>query len=379
MAATGRNPLNRAPDGMLAKQALRCDHVSMCSAVVAGRGDGIMTDRKAGAGSANAAMGGRARADSLSAEARSEIARAAALERWGSTLPRETHAGILKVGSIPCSVLDNELRVLSMRGVTRAFGGKTTGSAKQVDGARQMPAFLASAALRPFIPNDLMARVVSPVEFRPIHGGRTAFGYEATLLPDLCRVILAARRAGALRPNQAPLADAAEILLQGFATVGIIALVDEATGYQDIRAKNALAVILERFIAKEIRPWVKTFPDDFYREMFRLKGWPYPPDKGVNKPWLVGKLTNNVVYERLAPGVLDELKRIVPRDDNGRPKHRYHQRLTVDVGHPKLREHLGGVVFTMKLSESWQSFLDRLDSVAPRFGHTFKLPLDHGH
>jgi hypothetical protein len=34
-------------------------------------------------------------------------------------------------------------------------------------------------------------------------------------------------------------------------------------------------------------------------------------------------LTNNVVYERLAPGVLDELKCVTPRDDKGRRKHKY--------------------------------------------------------
>jgi hypothetical protein len=326
----------------------------------------------------NARRRGEARAAALTAERRSEIAREAAIERWGKGIPRETHAGVLhvgEVGDIPCSVLDNELRVLSTGGVTRSFGGRTTGSAKQLDGPRRIPAFLASPALRPFIPNNLMARVISPVEYRPIHGGRTAYGYEATLLPDLCRVFLAARKAGVLRPNQIALADAAETLLQGFATVGIIALVDEATGFQDSRAKNALAVILERFIAKEIRPWVKTFPDDFYREMYRLQGWSYPP-KAVTKPWLVGKLTNQIVYERLAPGVLEELKRITPRNEKGALKHKYHQRLTTDVGHPKLREHLGGVLFTMRLSSKWEDFVRKLDQVAPRYGHTYELALD---
>jgi hypothetical protein len=46
----------------------------------------------------------------------------------------------------------------------------------------------------------------------------------------------------------------------------------------------------------------------------------------------------------LRPGVLDELKRVTPRDDKGRLKHTYFQRLTENVGYPKLREHLGSVV-----------------------------------
>lgn len=313
-------------------------------------------------------LGGEARRDALPAKERSRIAREAALDRWG--IPKETHHGVLPVGEIPCSVLDNEMRVLSTRGVTRAFGGRTTGLAKT--GARQLPPFLASAALKPFIPQELMARVIAPIEFRPLRGGRTAFGFEATLLPDVCKAILDANRAKALKSNQEFLVRAAESILRGLATVGIIALIDEATGYQDSRAKNALAVILERFIAKEIRPWVKTFPDDFYREMYRLQGWPYPP-KAVSRPRTVGKLTNQVVYERLAPGVLDELRRTTPRNDKGALKHKYHQRLTMDVGHPKLREHLGGVVFLMRISTTWPGFTQKLDMVAPRFGHTYEI------
>jgi hypothetical protein len=39
-------------------------------------------------------------------------------------------------------------------------------------------------------------------------------------------------------------------LLRGFARVGIIALVDEATGFQRDRTKDALSKILEAYIAK---------------------------------------------------------------------------------------------------------------------------------
>ncbi len=124
--------------------------------------------------------------------------------------------------------------------------------------------------------------------------------------------------------------------------MGIIALVDEATGYQDLRAKNALAKILEAFIAKELQAWVYTFPEDFYRELFRLRDLEFPKDT-VKKPQYFGHLTNDIVYKRLAPGVLNELKRLTPRDEKGRRKHKYFQMLTSNVGYPKLREHLGSV------------------------------------
>jgi len=111
------------------------------------------------------------------------------------------------------------------------------------------------------------------------------------------------------------LAERAAILQHGFAIVGITALVDEATGYQDERDKLALAKILERFIAKELRPYAKRFPTAFYKEMFRLRNWKWPdlPADQRRRPILVGNLTDNVVYDRLAPGVKQKLKEMVGR------------------------------------------------------------------
>ena len=159
------------------------------------------------------------------------------------------------------------------------------------------------------------------------------------------------------------------------AQVGIIALVDEATGYQEIRTKRALAEILEAYIDKELRPWIQTFPDDFYREIFRLKGLDYPRDR-VKRPQYFGIITNDIVYRRLAPGVLEELKRVQVKGDTGRPKHKLFQRLTANTGYPKLLGHLGSVVTLMKLSKDWPDFHDKLDRIHPRIGDTMMLPFD---
>jgi hypothetical protein len=180
-----------------------------------------------------------------------------------------------------------------------------------------------------------------------------------------------------LQPNQAHIADQCEILVRGFARVGIIALVDEATGYQEDRARDALARILESFIAKELQPWVQTFPVDYYKELFRLRGLPFPTDT-VKRPQYFGVLTNDIVYKRLAPGVLDELRRVTPRDEEtGRHKHKFFQRLTTNTGYPKLREHLGAVVAVMKLSSRYPDFINKLDQLYPRYDDTLPLPLDY--
>ena len=61
--------------------------------------------------------------------------------------------------------------------------------------------------------------------------------------------------------------------------------------------------------------------------------------------------------DRLAPGVRARLHELTPRNASGRLKEKLFQRLTPNFGHPKLREHLGALVMTMKLSESWEQFM----------------------
>lgn len=170
-----------------------------------------------------------------------------------------------------------------------------------------------------------------------------------------------------------PLAIASEILVRSFAKVGIIALVDEATGYQEIRDRLALQKILEMYIAKELRPWIKTFQDEFYEQLFRLREWQYRP-LSVKRPSVIGKITNDLIYKRLAPGVLEELRKITPRDEKGRTKHRYFQRLTENIGHPKLREHLASVTTLMKASPNWAMFYRLIQRALPQYGKTLELP-----
>ena len=136
-----------------------------------------------------------------------------------------------------------------------------------------------------------------------------AAGYEATILHDLCQAALSARDTGVLKTEQEQrYAQYCEALLRAFAKVGMVALVDEATGYQAERDRDELHRILEAYIAQELLPWAKRFPDEFYRQLFRLRGWQYSP-LTVKRPQYIGKLTNKLIYEKLPPGVLGELRR----------------------------------------------------------------------
>ena len=315
-------------------------------------------------------MGGKARAEALTAEQRAEIAKKAAEARWG--VPKATHFGELDlVGiKIPCYVLEDGRRVLSQRGLQSSIGLSTGGGSH---GAHRMARFVERLQLKGLEANELMARINDPVLFSPTHGGRHAFGYEAGVLPEVCDYVLACRDNGLMNDEHSRKTVAAcDILVRALAKVGIIALVDEATGYQEVRDRLALQKILEKFISKELLKWAKRFPDDFYQEMFRLKQWEWRGMK-VNRPSVVGHYTNDIVYDRLAPGVLDELRKINPPDETGHRKHKHHQWLTMDVGHPKLRDHLNGVLALMRAASSWDQFKRMIDRAFPKINTTLML------
>lgn len=323
--------------------------------------------------------GGKARAEKLTPEQRAEIARAAAQSRWGGdeAVLRATHGSSdrpLVIGdlSLPCYVLEDGRRVLSLGGMVRALGMSIGGGGKG-EGDR-LSRFLGSNSINPYVSNELSSRIKTPIRFQAPTGGSIATGYEATILPDICDAILASRKSGKLRPQQAHIADQAEILVRGLARVGIIALVDEATGYQEVRDRKALEEILNKYISEELRKWTPTFPNDYFTQIFRLKNWK-APSFPTARPGIMAHYTNDIVYSRLAPGVLHELQQRNPIIEHGRRKHKHFQHLTEDHGHPKLKEHLGDVVVLMKAAASWQEFRRLLDRVKPLVNAPDELPL----
>jgi len=333
--------------------------------------------------SLGAKMGGETRALLLSPERRSEIARNAVLVRWEKSRSDEILPKVicgspdrpLRISGleIPCYVLEDEKRVLVQSGMIKSLGMSSGGSGAQTrPGKDRLAKFVSGKSINTFISKELGDRTSNPIKFR-LPGAGIAYGYEATILADICDAVLEARKNGALQKQQLHIAKQCEILVRGFARVGIIALVDEATGFQDRRTKEALVKILEDFIAKELQPWIKTFPDDFYKQVFRLHGWLYV-ESNVRRPQVIGRWTNDVVYDRLAPGVRKSLHDIAERDEYGRPKHKLFQRLTESTGHPKLREHLSAVVALMKASNTWKEFKKMLQKALPAYGSNLELP-----
>lgn len=319
------------------------------------------------------AIGGKARAAALSSEERKEIAKKAATEKWNN--PRALFGSPdkkLKLGEreLECYVLDTGKRVLSGRGMQEAMGlGQAHGSL--------LREFTNQKSLIPFISNELATELSNPIRFiRPGRGGVLASGFEDHLLPDICDAILEARNDGALKgKRQLEIARQCEIVVRALSRVGISALIDEVTGYQEVRDRQALQKILDKYITDELSKWTKAFPDDFYKELFRLKGLDYPT-AGGKKPMYVGHWTNDIIYDRLAPGVKAALKKKNPRlKSTGERKHKHHQLLTKDYGDPALKELLSNAIFLMKGCSTWDEFKSLIDKAKPKYGNTLEMDI----
>lgn len=319
--------------------------------------------------------GGEARAAKLTKEQRSEIASSGARARWlkadpsRKDLPRAEYGSEdrpLRIGdlSLPCFVLNDERRVLTTSGMLESLSMARGGS--MIPGMNRFELFATRERINPFVSNELMERIRNPIIFLT-PTGQKAHGYEAEVLVELCEAVLAARAAKRLQTQQLGIAHQCEVIIRGLARVGIVGLVDEATGYQDVRKRDALHKILEAYISPDLIPWTKRFPDEFYKEMFRLHGWDYDP-ASVKRPGVVGKFTNQFVYHQLPPGVLDELRSKNPKDDLGRRRVRHHQYLTQDVGNPNLEGQITKVVTLMQAAENWAMFKRLFARVFPKRG-----------
>ncbi|MBS5784593.1 MAG: P63C domain-containing protein [Clostridium sp.] len=266
-------------------------------------------------------------------------------------LLKAAYQGKLTIGDtlLSCAVLEDGTRILTATALFDAFGRPRRGRRRRT----LLPPFMETKALKPFIDAAFDGGQDSmTVQYKSKIGGNIYEGYRAEILPLLCEAILTANDNGMISDQQQDLVQASSILIRSFAKVGIIALIDEATGYQDAREKDALQALLAVYVSKELLPWTKTFPDEFYIELFRLRGWDY---KGKAKSPYVGKLTNYLVYDRLPSEVVEELKRLNPIV-NGYRKHRFFQRLTKEQGYIQLRTQILTDIAMMRGFESWEEF-----------------------
>lgn len=312
-----------------------------------------------------AAKGGQARANTLTPEERSEIARQAVQARWAKkgkqpqtkpvpapqpdyspnpTEPISLFRGTLTIGSqeVECHVLDDGRRVFTQREIVRVLSGRASGDLKT---------YLANI---PAMPSKFGEdqNIVFKIPGNPT----LAIGREATTVMEICEKYLEARDQKLLKPSQEKLADAAEIIIRASAKVGIIALIDEATGYQKVRAQNALRLKLQAFIAEDLQEWARMFPQEFWFELARLEGIRYTPR---SRPLRWGRYVMRFVYDALDPDIGKELRK---RNPNPHYRRNHHQWLK-EYGRQKVDVQINKVITIMKLCENMDEFKQKFAKV----------------
>lgn len=328
------------------------------------------------------AKGGFARAEVLSPEQRKEIAKNAALARWGDDVPRAEWTGQLTIGNMvfPCSVLSDGTRILTqsdfMKGMGMYYSGWVARNREVTEDSAEMPHFLAFKSIKPFVDKHLGDLQSIILKYRTATGG-IAHGIKAEIIPKLCEIWLDAEETITLGKRQKEIAAKAKIVMRSLAHVGIIALVDEATGYQEIRPRDALQAYLEKIVSKQLAAWAQKFPEEFYKNIYQLKNWPWS-GMSKNRYSVVAHYTNNLIYERIAPGLRNELERKNPKNEKGYRPAKHHQWLTEDVGNPMLAQHLHSIVMFQRLAIAsgfgWNRFVKMVDQVLPKMGATLEIP-----
>ena len=280
--------------------------------------------------------------------------------------------GKLRIGEreIPCAVLSNGKRVIFQSEIVVLLTGHRKGG---------LGNYLQASNLRPFLPEKFKSQA-EDAAYRFIYASQIAHGLEGTDLIEICDMYLKARQAGELLDSQKDLALQAEIITRAFAKLGIVAAIDEATGYQ--KQRDEYQRLLSKYIAEELQPWLKTFDDNFYFQIYRLKGWDWGRHSkdGKNHPWQVASITNRIVYEKLPAGVLAKLKELSPKSSAGHRKSKLFQGLTPNAGYVHLVKHLGFVesILERHADGNWMQALYEIDKRFPSYqdpwGNPF-LPL----
>lgn len=323
-----------------------------------------------------ASKGGKARAAVLTSEERKEIASNAVKTRWARvkgipieqigqvsspdqstiapvktepSLPISLFPGTLEMGGIsfPVHVLNNGKRVIVQREIVRLLTGNKKGG---------LDRYFRASNLSKFVPRKFVDKTLDQVTIKFMSGSTLAYGYDATDLIDICDMYLNAREAGKLLPNQEHLATQAEIIIRSCAKVGIIALIDEATGYQKVRAENALRLKLQAFIAEDLQEWAKQFPDEFFYELARLENVHYSP-RGRPLRW--GRYIMTFVYRAIDKDVAIELKRRTPHPHKGENLHQWLQ----VYGKDKLKAQIYQVLGIMKTCKNIDEFKMKFKNV----------------
>jgi hypothetical protein len=263
---------------------------------------------------------------------------------------------------LPCYVLEDKTRVLTQTGAVQALG---------LHRFAQLPKFVATNTLAPFISKETMDLLNNPIKFTPLHGGKAAYGFKATVLVGICDAVLQARKEGKLKETQLHFADQCEMLTRSLAKTGIIALIDEATGYEKIRETGELIKFFKETMVREIASdRVKEFERrGVFDGLYKIYNLPRKKDKPWQHPQFFGSFFIKYVYKPLDSIITDGqaktggiMLRLLKEKKNLNRGALLYQ-FIAEVGEPQFFEHLTSISNLMKIADNKKQFDTLFDKV----------------
>lgn len=224
-----------------------------------------------------------------------------------SNRPKALYAGKLFDGLLDCYVLEDERRIVSQRGMVRALSG----SAANPSSLRQYAERISGGSV--WLDSANGFEFVLP-------GGRVGVALEATTIPELLQLYVDALGAGLLHSQQLPVAARAAKMLGALAKVGVIALVDEATGYQTQREATALSFAFRAILLESTCQWDLMWPAEFVAAMCKLHGEDWV---GGAHPAFLASTYEKLYHLILGGEVSAELKRRNPEPHHGTNHHQW--------------------------------------------------------
>lgn len=275
-----------------------------------------------------------------------------------------THTGIIEIGNVQMYSLVTKTgkRLITASDVFTAVGKSRRGESR-VEG---MPAFIGAKNLLPFIDENL-EKCIQPIKYKA-KNGKISTAYDATIIPRVADLYISAHRVGSLTKSQETVYERSLMIIRVLAKVGIVALIDEATGYQYDRDSQNLQRLLSAYISEDLMKWQARFPMEFYEQIYRLSGIHDKFDpKNPKRPQWIGTFTNKYVYDVFPDEVMQEIKKRNPIKESSRGTifrgHKHFQYLTENVGLPQLDKHLSKLIGVMQLSENMEDFKNNFNKV----------------
>jgi len=265
------------------------------------------------------------------------------------SLPKSLFQGEIIIGDIHllCYVLNNGKRVISQRSLVYILTSKHN---------TDLPRYFRESNLSPYF--DVSHINEQTVDLIIPGSPRKATGYEAALLIEICRAYLRAQDDQTITKSQLPLVKRAKIIIRSCAQIGIIDLIDKATGYQKVNEEHTLRSALKACIADKIQEWKKMFPDDFWSELARLENVDDSPGNRLTR-W--GNYIIAFVYDAVDDDFANELRSDNPYAFFNQDQNQWLR----NYNRNKIRKHLIQVTSVLKTCKDLADFKDKFSYVFP--------------